>query len=134
MLGENQTSIDNELFQKYLDTKFGFLNEKISIVLDVIENQGGDVNKLKERMSALEWKFETIQRDQKNTDSEIKNLKDIYEKFKNEIKDDIETIKKLISKSKLTPRLITGLIVSLLSSPAITLLIQALLQAKGILK
>jgi hypothetical protein len=114
-----------------LNTHFKYIDEKLDAIIDCADKNEDAINKMKQenftttiKIRELEFRMEKIETAQKQSDSKITTLKEFFEKKMVELKD-------LVTPRKMSWPKIISIVLSILASPAVLLLVQSILKAKG---
>jgi predicted nuclease with TOPRIM domain len=114
-----------------LGVHFKFIDEKLNAIMGCSEDSEKEIIKAKDRIRELEFRMEKIENAQKQSDNKIIKLQDFFENLKKEIQADMKAIKNLVTPKRMSWPKIIGIIIAILGSPAVLLLIQAMLKANG---
>jgi predicted nuclease with TOPRIM domain len=114
-----------------LNIHFKYIDEKLDTIIKSADDSENEIIKTKDRVRELEFRMEKIEDAQKQSDCKIIKLQEFFENLKQEIQADMIAIKKLVTPKKLSWPKIISIILSILASPAILLLVQAVMKAQG---
>jgi chromosome segregation ATPase len=120
-----------ENISEKLEIHFKFIGERLNTIITSSDSNEDRISKAEIRIRELEFKMETIETAQKQSDSKIAKLQEFFENLKKEIQADMKAIKNLVTPKKLSWPKIISIILSILASPAVLLLVQAMMKAKG---
>lgn len=114
-----------ELILQKIEDKFKPLAESVERILDLIKDKDQKIIDLQVKCADLDKKICLLEQTVIHNNSRVNKLEEIFNAFKKEIREQIENVIETINKKKITPRLI---FVTLLASPALTLLLNLLIE------
>jgi chromosome segregation ATPase len=128
---------DFETLSQIIKAHIDPLNENIKNILASIDIRDKEIHSIQAEYANLDKKVCLIEKEITHSNSRVEKLEEIFNRFKNEITEKIESIRydltsfresivKAIDDKKLTPKIF---LLALLASPALTLLLNNLIDA-----